>query len=72
MEDQELTGKIIGAAMKVHSALGPGFLESIYQKALTHELGKASLKAESGKPITVRYDGVAIGDFLPTFSLRTA
>ncbi len=63
MEDQELTEKIIGCAMKVHSTLGPGFLESVYQMALTHELTKAGLKVESQKPITVRYDGIAVGDF---------
>jgi len=63
MEDQELTEKIIGCAMKVHSTLGPGFLESVYQKALAHELAKAGLKVECEKPITVHYDGVAVGDF---------
>ena len=63
MEDQELTEKIIGCAMKVHSKLGPGFLESVYQKALTHELRKAGLKVECEKPIAVHYDGVAVGDF---------
>ena len=63
MEDQELTEKIIGCAMKVHSTLGPGFLESVYQNALEHELRKAGLKVECQKPITVHYDGVAVGDF---------
>ena len=63
MEDLELTEKIIGCAMKVHSTLGPGFLESVYQKALAHELAKAGLKVECEKPITVHYDGVAVGDF---------
>jgi GxxExxY protein len=63
MEDQELTEKIIGCAMKVHSTLGPGFLESVYQKALAHELSKAGLKVESEKPIAVRYDGIVVGDF---------
>jgi len=63
MEAQELTEKIIGCAMKVHSALGPGFLESIYQKALAHELRQAGLKVECEKPIAVQYDGVNVGDF---------
>jgi len=63
MEDLELTEKIIGCAMKVHSALGPGFLESVYQKALAHELAKAGLNVACEKPITVHYDGVAVGDF---------
>jgi GxxExxY protein len=63
MEEKELTEKIIGCAIKVHSALGPGFLESIYKRALSHELQKAGLKVECEKPITVRYDGVAVGDF---------
>jgi hypothetical protein len=62
MQDQELTEKIIGCAMKVHSVLGPGFLESVYQKALAHELGKAGLKVECEKPITVHYDGIAVGE----------
>jgi GxxExxY protein len=63
MEDQELTEKIIGCAMKVHSTLGPGFLESVYQKALAHELCKAGLRVECEKPIAVQYDGVTVGDF---------
>jgi GxxExxY protein len=63
MENQELTEKIIGCAMKVHSTLGPGFLESVYQRALTHELRNAGLEVESERPITVHYDGVVVGDF---------
>ncbi len=58
-----MTEKIIGCAMKVHSTLGPGFLELVYQKALAHELAKAGLKVECGKPITVHYDSVVVGDF---------
>ena len=61
--NDDLTGQIIGLAMKVHRTLGPGFLESVYQKALLCELVKAALKAESDKPIQVRYEGVIVGDF---------
>jgi GxxExxY protein len=63
MEHQELTENIIGCAMKVHSALGPGFLESVYQKAMTHELRKTGLMVECEKPIAVHYEGVVVGDF---------
>lgn len=49
--------------MKVHSTLGPGFLESVYLKALIHELRKAGLNVECEKPIAVQYDGVDVGDF---------
>ncbi len=63
MEHQELTEKIIGCAMKVHSALGPGFFELVYRNALAHELRKGGLQPECEKLITVRYDGVPVGDF---------
>ena len=59
----DLCGDIIGAAMKVHSALGPGFLESVYQNALIWELRKAGFKAEAERPISVRYDGQIVGAF---------
>jgi GxxExxY protein len=58
-----LTEKIIGCAMTVHRVLGPGFLESVYQKAFAHELRKAGLRVEFNCPITVIYDGVNVGDF---------
>jgi len=63
MQYEELTGKIIGCAMKVHSTLGPGFLESIYRKALAHELRKSGLKVELQWPIEVTYDGLNVGNF---------
>jgi GxxExxY protein len=63
MEEQELTGEIIGRAMTVHSALGPGFVESIHRNALGHELGKAGIQFECLKPILVHYDGVIVGKF---------
>jgi GxxExxY protein len=63
MEEQELTEKIIGCAIRVHSTLGPGFLELVYQNALAHELRKAGLKADLKSPMGVRYDGVVVGEF---------
>jgi GxxExxY protein len=62
-ETYDLCGEIIGAGMKVHSALGPGFLESVYQNALIWELRKAGIKAEAERPISVRYDGQIVGAF---------
>ena len=59
-----LTQEIIGCAMKVHRTLGPGFLESVYQSALLHELRKARLKAEDQTAIAVHYDGVLVGSFV--------
>jgi len=59
----DLCGQVIGAAMKVHSVLGPGFLESVYQNAQMWELQKLGLKVNAQKPITVHYDGQVVGVF---------
>jgi len=58
-----LTEKIIGAAMKVHRVLGPGFLESVYKRALLIELHREGLQAEEEKRINVFYEEVSVGDF---------
>ena len=63
MEHEELTQKIIGCGMTVHRTLGPGFLESVYQNALAHELRKCGLGVECEKKIKVNYDGIVVGDF---------
>ena len=62
--EYDLAGKVIGLAMKVHSALGAGFLESVYQRAMEHELTKAGIRFESEKPLNVVYDGILVGEFL--------
>jgi GxxExxY protein len=59
-----LTEVVIGCAMKVHRTLGPGFLESVYQNALAHELKKASLQLSCDDRVKVVYDGVVVGDFI--------
>src|SRR5207244_3642946 len=50
-------------AMKIHSTLGPGFLESVCQNALIWELRKGGLRSEAQKPISVTYDGQIVGAF---------
>jgi len=55
-----VTHGIIGAAMKVHSALGPGLLESAYEACLVHELRKAGFDVKSQVALPVVYDGVHI------------
>ncbi len=61
----DLCGQVIGAAMKVHSTLGPGFLESVYQNALIWELQKFGLKVEAQRPIAMHYDSQIVGVFTP-------
>jgi len=60
----DLCGQVIGLAMKVHSILGPGFLESIYQNALALELRRAGMRIEAEKAISVFYQGELMGTFL--------
>jgi GxxExxY protein len=58
---EELAYTIIGCALKVHTKLGPGLLESVYQKALMIELDNECLQIEEEAPIEVMYDGNNLG-----------
>ena len=58
---QEITKKVIGAAMKVHTTLGNGFQEVIYQRALEIELKKVGLNFIREFSMSVFYDGQIIG-----------
>ncbi|CAL1521284.1 GxxExxY protein [Chitinophaga sp. MM2321] len=64
----EITGKIIGCAMKTHRILGNGFQEFIYQRALEIEMQKEGVTFEREKAMLILYQGVSIGtrrvDFL--------
>lgn len=60
MKHNELSEKIIGAAMRVHTVLGPGLLESAYEACLKHELKKSGLKVLSQVELPVIYDGLEI------------
>ena len=57
LEFEELTGKIIGAAIEVHRQLGPGFIESIDENALVFELRKCGLPVEQQLEVPVVYAG---------------
>lgn len=61
MKHEELTHKIIGCAMKVHSTLGNGFQEVIYQRALAIEMGKQGLGFQREMSMSIYYDGIDIG-----------
>ena len=58
----QLTDRIIGAAVKVHRELGPGLLESAYQRALAHELRLRQMEFEEQKLCAVKYKDLLIED----------
>jgi GxxExxY protein len=58
--DGDLTYRIIGLAMRVHSRLGPGLLESAYHRCLCHELSQADLKFDQQVRLPIHYDGIEI------------
>jgi GxxExxY protein len=60
MQENDLSGIIIGAAMKVHTALGPGLLESVYEACLYRELQKRGHFVERQKGLPVYYDNEQI------------
>ena len=63
MKEDDLTQAIIGCAYKVHNALGPGFLEKVYENALRIELEKIGLRVKQKEPISVSYDGQVVGEY---------
>lgn len=63
MELNELTEKIIGCAYEVSNALGSGFPENVYEKALQHQALKTGLIAERQYQMKVFFDGILVGEF---------
>lgn len=57
MDMNQLSSKIIGAAIEVHKSLGPGLLESTYEECLCHELSIQGLSFEKQKPLPIDYKG---------------
>jgi len=58
MTENELSNRILGCAIKVHKALGPGLLESAYQRCLEYELIKDGLDVEFEKALPLVYEEV--------------
>jgi GxxExxY protein len=57
---EALTEQVIGAAIEVHRALGPGLLESAYEECLCHEVHLRGISFERQKPLPVEYKGVKL------------
>jgi GxxExxY protein len=60
--NKELSGRVIEAAIAVHQSLGPGFIESVYERALCVELAARGIKFEQQKTIKVFHRGVEVGE----------
>ena len=63
MEINNLTYTVIGCAYKVHSVLGPGFLEKVYENALKLELDKLGIEVQQQGKLPVWYEGQSVGVF---------
>jgi GxxExxY protein len=61
MNENEISEKIIGAAIEVHRILGPGLLESVYEEALCHELHLRGLQFTRQQSVPIPYKGIALG-----------
>lgn len=64
---KDLSFKIIGAAMEVHRVLGPGFLESVYEQALTHEFELKDIAYQRQALLAVHYKAIIAGEFRADF-----
>ena len=60
---KELSYKIVGCAMEVHSKLGPGFLEKVYENALMVLFRKEGIAARQQTPIKVNFEGELVGEY---------
>jgi len=58
MGPNEITAQIVDAAYKIHTQLGPGLLESVYEVALAHELKKRGLRVRRQVPVPIEFDGL--------------
>ena len=62
MTENEISKQVVDAAFKIHTRLGPGLLESVYEAVLTYELRKRGLRVERQKAIPVVYEEVRLDE----------
>jgi GxxExxY protein len=62
VRENEIAREIVDAAYKIHTGLGAGLLESVYEAVMAYELQKRGLKFERQKPIPVVYEGMHLGE----------
>jgi GxxExxY protein len=60
LDENEIGRRVLGCALRVHRALGPGLLENVYESCLAHELGKAGLDFDRQLSLPVTYDGLVM------------
>jgi len=60
MEFDSLSNQVIGLAIEVHRELGPGLLESTYEKCLAHELSRHGIRCETQAILSVEYKGLSL------------
>ena len=62
MDENRIANRVIGAAIEVHRALGPGLLESAYRDCLRYEISLMGMHCEAEVPISISYKGLVIGN----------
>ena len=70
--EYDLAGRVIGLAMSVHRTLGPGFVESVYEKALSIELSEAGFSHKCQSGLKVNYKGISVGEFITDILVNDA
>jgi GxxExxY protein len=60
MNENELSNKVIGLAIEVHTALGPGLLESAYKECFYYKIGKSGLYVEKEKPMPLVFEAIRL------------
>ena len=69
--DKRLSERVIGCAFEVSNTLGAGFLETVYENALCHELAEKEIAFERQKALEVKYKGKLVGNYSADLIVET-